>query len=255
MVCLKLDLYQPKYANIPMIWSVTPCQKQHAFVDGYGVGTVFTANNAVGVKEAVKVVEIVPLTRIVYEIDKARMTYNTKQLPNGDCEIHFLMDGPNVGRFQRHYQLQLNTIKAFIEANVAAICKDAPPLEKSAGGNIEANTVNSVPVTVDEVCDWVAAQGVDPGPFREASINQKLLLQMDHEMLEELGCSSKIKRTKLLNAITDLGGGSSSKDDFVAVPQHAQAQQAQQTLFQLSQTQATVKEVQRCNRYNHYNHY
>merc|ERR1719223_1101438 len=101
-----------------------------------------------------------------------------RQLPNGDCEIHCIMDGPDFGRqFPNHVKMQLNTIRAFIEANVAAICKNAPPLEKSAGGNIEANTVNSVPVTVDEVCDWVAAQAVDPGPFREASIDQKLLLQ------------------------------------------------------------------------------
>ena len=68
----------------------------------------------------------------------------------------------------------------------------------------EDDPVEELNMTVDAVCDWAAVQGLEPGPFREFAIDGKLLLQMDHEMLQELGISSKIKRTKLLGAIADL---------------------------------------------------
>lgn len=233
MVCLKVDLYQPKYANMPITFSVTPCQQGQAFVGGYGVGTVFTGTNA-GSKDITTLVEVEPLARVVMASGAAQVTYTTTALPNGDCELGIALDGPSMGLFERHFAMQLNTMKGFIEANVTAICSDAPPL-------------GSDTMTVDAVCDWATAQGLDPGPFREHAIDGKLLLQMDHEMLEELGVSSKIKRTKLLGTIADLGGGGSEgsggSGGFVEVPQHAQAMQAAQNMFQASQTQAIMTQA------------
>ena len=121
-MCLKVDLYQPKYANIPMSYSVTPCPPGQAFIDGYGVGTVLTATNSFGSLEKITLVEVEPLAKIVFECGPVQMTYTTRLLPNGDCELGYDMDGPHMGRFGRQVTMQLNTLKAFIEANVAAIC-------------------------------------------------------------------------------------------------------------------------------------
>lgn len=99
-------------------------------------------------------------------------------------------------------------------------------------------------MSIDDVCSWAAAQGLDTEPFRQSGIDGKLLLQMDHEMLEEVGVTSKIKRTQLLNAIAELGSAAPTGQGFVEVPQHAQAQQGQQALFQLSQTQAIMRQAQ-----------
>ena len=266
MVCLKVDLYQPKYANIPMSYSVTPCPAGQAFVDGYGVGTVFTATNLFGGREEVKVVEVEPLAKIVSVCGPVQMTYTTKQLPNGDCELGYAMDGPDMGLFARQTEMQLNTLKAFIEANVAAICNEDPPGAGICRGNDASplggeatghkSAIPSVPIetatapklgaqmTIEDVCNWAAAQGLDTEPFRQSRIDGKLLLQMDHEMLEEVGVTSKIERTKLLNAIADLGSSAPTGQSFVEVQQHAQAQQAQQAMFQFSQTEAIMRQAQ-----------
>merc|ERR1719183_2796541 len=169
MVCLKLDLYQPKYANIPMTYSVTPCKQGQAFMGGYGVGTVFTGTNAMGSQEVCTVVELEPLARVVIDTRGIQLAYTTTALPNGDCELGVAFDGQEMGRFQKHLEMQLNTMKAFIEANVAAICSDAPPLGSVVSpveGQCDAPPLGSVvsPVegqcvappstmTVDAVCD------------------------------------------------------------------------------------------------------
>eukprot|EP01052_Picozoa_sp_SAG31_P055362 SAG31_NODE_15243_length_764_cov_0.727820_1_plen_118_part_10 len=90
-VCLKLDLYQPKYANNPMSFTVTPCQPEQAFVDGYGVGTKFQGVNAFGEQEIATVLEFEPLAQIVIESGGVRMINTFSELPNGDCEFHFAM--------------------------------------------------------------------------------------------------------------------------------------------------------------------
>ena len=253
MVCLKVDLYQPKYANIPITFSVTPCQPGQAFVGGYGVGTVFTGINGGGVEDSTTLVEVEPLARIVATVSGIRVTYTTTALTNGDCKLGMAFDGPNMGLFKNHLAMQLNTMKSFIEVNVAAICSDAPPLGSVSYTTPVGGETPAATMTVDAVCDWAAAQGLDSGPFREHAIDGKLLLQMDHAMLEELGVSSKIKRTKLLGAIADLQPQSpgSASGGFVEVPQHAQAVQTAQNMFQVSQTQAITTAINRANLNQH----
>lgn len=202
-----------------------------------------------GAKDITTLVEVEPLARVVMTSGEAQVTYTTTALPNGDCELGIALDGPSMGQFESHFTMQLNTMKGFIEANVAAICSDAPPLGSVSYTTPRSRVGGETPatMTVDAVCDWATAQGLDPGPFREHAIDGKLLLQMDHEMLEELGVSSKIKRTKLLGAIADLGGGGSGgsggSGGFVEVPQHAQAMQAAQNMYQASQTQAIMTQA------------
>lgn len=240
MVCLKLDLYQPKYGNVPMSYTVTPCQPEQAFLGDYGVGTKFESLDAMGGKEIATVLELEPLNRIVIESRGVQLVYTFSELPNGDCEFYFAMDGPNMGLFQTHLGMQLNTMKAFIVANIEAICSDAPPQDGS--GNAAAPAKAASEMTIDDVCNWAASQGLDPGPFRENDIDGKLLQKMNDAMLEELGVSSAIKRTKIIDEIAGL-----APKGFVEVAEHGQAQQAQQAMYQKSQTEAIMTQA-------HHNH-
>jgi len=129
MVCLKIDLYQPKYANIPMTYTASPCPHGKGYVDEtYGEGTVFNGFNIRGAPERVVVSEIVPLEKIVLTNGIHTMTYILTALPNNKCLLEFKIMGRNIGIFQRHVTLQTNKMKCFIETNAGPICEDAPPV-------------------------------------------------------------------------------------------------------------------------------
>ena len=125
LLCLKLDLYQPKYANMPITFTVKPCPRGADFIEGYGVGTVFEGINAIGQPEVVTIKELVSLEKIVLESRGLLMTYSTTLLPNGDCKLQFAFDGPNMGRFQQHVVMQINTMGSFAKANLRAILDEA----------------------------------------------------------------------------------------------------------------------------------
>ena len=230
MVCLKVDLYQPKYANIPMSFSVTPCQEGQGFVDGYGVGTCFSARNAIGAQEIHKLVVVDPLARIVTEQSGGyQCTFTTTALPNGDCKMGIAFDGRGMGGFQNHVAMQLDTMKAFIIQNVAAICNDAPPLPSVPLASVAAPLVDKIPTPTAPPAAPTAPPAA-PTAFCG-------------------GCGKANGSTSFCT-----GCGASSGDDptggapasavFVEVPEHAQAQQAQQAMFQLSQTSAIMQQAQ-----------
>jgi hypothetical protein len=132
MLGLKMDLYQPKYANLPATYNVTACPPGSALLEGkYGVGTVFSGFNDMGQQEILSIAECSFTSGgtglVVFNCAGILVTHTTTALPNGDCQFTLAMDGPNMGMFTNHIAMQLNTMKAFIEANVVAICADAPP--------------------------------------------------------------------------------------------------------------------------------
>jgi len=51
---------------------------------------------------------------VVFNSAGILITYRTEALPDGDCQITMVMDGPSMGQFQTHMAMQLNTIKAFV---------------------------------------------------------------------------------------------------------------------------------------------
>ena len=57
MVALKVDLYQPKYANIPITYNMTPCPPGTGVLDKYGVGSLFNGFNAMGMPENLTITE------------------------------------------------------------------------------------------------------------------------------------------------------------------------------------------------------
>ena len=131
MVCLKLDLYQPKYANMPITYSVKPCPPGKGYVDKtYGEGTVFNGFNAMARQEQVFISEVIPLKKVVLTAGAGAgtLTFTMTALPNDACQLDFDLMGDNIRSLQRQIEMQINTMKFFIEANVGPICNDAPPI-------------------------------------------------------------------------------------------------------------------------------
>jgi len=110
---------------MPITFTVKPCPRGADFIEGYGVGTVFEGINAIGQPEVVTIKELVSLEKIVLESRGLLMTYSTTLLPNGDCKLQFAFDGPNMGRFQQHVVMQINTMGSFAKANLRAILDEA----------------------------------------------------------------------------------------------------------------------------------
>ncbi|GMI26049.1 hypothetical protein TeGR_g10890 [Tetraparma gracilis] len=153
MLGLKLDLYQPKYANMTMVWTVTKCPPENAVVGPYGVGTKFSAMNILMKEEILEVTECTfvkgEMGKVVFRARGIDAIYITKALPNGDCEYTLAQDGPKMGSevFANAMAMQLRTMKAFVEANAAAISAEAPldqlveVAEHGAAQNIMANSI------------------------------------------------------------------------------------------------------------------
>lgn len=214
MVCLKVDLYQSKYANMPITFSMKPCPPGKGYVDkAYGEGTVFSGFNAMARPEQVVVSEIVPLKKVVLTSGATTMTYTMTALPNDKCQLEFEMVGTNLGMFQRQVALQTNTMKHFIEANVGPICNDAPPIGR------EIST--TLPVSASE-----AAPTTKPAAFCG-------------------NCGKANSKTAFCTGCGVPNGGAATGGDppqggFVEIPQHAEAKQATLNLFQKSQTKAII---------------
>ena len=126
--CYKMDVYQPKYANIPMVYNITtPCKDGKAMDGKYGLGTVFSATNAFGQPEKVEITEarhgIVSFVSGGYTIK-----YTTTKDESGECQLQFQMLGPHAGRFQDHVKAQITKMATLIENNVADICAESPEL-------------------------------------------------------------------------------------------------------------------------------
>eukprot|EP00979_Chaetoceros_neogracilis_P004114 scaffold717_cov133-Chaetoceros_neogracile.AAC.1 len=136
MVCLKMDLYHSKYANMPITYSVKPCPPGKGYVDNtYGEGTVFSGFNAMGRPEKSVVTEVVPLEKVVMTSadGAATMTHTMTALPGDKCRLELEMKCLFAGGFKAHAAMQVNTMKHFIEANVGPICNDAPPIGRQFG--------------------------------------------------------------------------------------------------------------------------
>jgi hypothetical protein len=249
MVALKVDLYQPKYANMPITYTVTPCPPGTGILDKHGVGTVFNGFNAMGMPENLTITEChyeSSFGKVVFETKGILVTYTTTALPNGDCQFTVAMDGPSMGLFQNHMAMQVNTMKAFIEANTTAICADAPP----AGRAVVTAAVVIAPA--------VPAAGVSDDPLDKI---MKLKNLLDNGTITQMDFDQK--KSELLNLVTGSAGAgaapipvagvvvSGSAGGFVEVPQHAQAQQAASNMLAQSQTEA----IMRSNRANHSNHH
>ena len=213
LLCLKLDLYQPKYANMPITFTVKPCPRGADFIEGYGVGTVFEGINAIGQPEVVTIKELVSLEKIVLESRGLLMTYSTTLLPNGDCKLQFAFDGPNMGRFQQHVVMQINTMGSFAKANLRAILDEA-----------DGKTLPAPPV--------VGASPPGPPPVVGAASGGAFCG----------GCGAANSGAAFCTGCGAASGGAvAGGGGFVDVPQHAQAQQAAQNMMQQSMMNATIK--------------
>ncbi|GMH46286.1 hypothetical protein TrRE_jg6829 [Triparma retinervis] len=146
LLCLKVDLYQPKYANHPMVLTMTPCPTGAGFVEGYGVGTVFEGTNAGGQPERTTITELVPLEKIVMETRGIFTTFSTSLDPSGACKLQFAYDGEGMGVFTRHVAMQVNTMGAFVKANMRAILDEA------------SSTASSAPPPASNFCGKCGAQ-------------------------------------------------------------------------------------------------
>ena len=135
LICLKLDIYQPKYANISMNYKMKPCPvRGPEFVEGYGIGTVFEGTNMLGQPEIVTIKELVSLEKIVSESRGTLITYSFSLLPNGDCKLQYAMDGPRMKRWEKGLVKQVDTLGSFVKANVRAILDEASALPGPAPG-------------------------------------------------------------------------------------------------------------------------
>jgi hypothetical protein len=172
MVALKVDLYQPKYAKMPITYNVTPCPPGLGLGLGcnaqYGVGTVFNGFNAMGMPENLTITEChyEPLFgKVVFETKGILMTYTAMALvvggiPNGDCQFTVAMEAPSLHvnsltmgvSINKHMAMKVDTMKAFIEANTTAICADTPP----AGRAVVTATVVVVAPAVSAAVPVVA---------------------------------------------------------------------------------------------------
>ena len=123
-----MDVYQPKYANIPMVYNITtPCKDGKALDGKYGLGTVFSGTNAFGQPEKVEITEarhgIVSFVSGGYT-----MKYTTTKDESGECQLQFQMLGPHAGRSQKNVKAQITKMATLIENNVADICAESPEL-------------------------------------------------------------------------------------------------------------------------------
>jgi hypothetical protein len=228
MVALKVDLYQPKYANMPITYHVTPCPPGTGVLDKYGVGTVFSGFNAMGTPENLTITECAftpsESGKVVFQVPGSILvTYTTTALPNGDCQFTVAMDGPNMGLFEKHMAMQVNTMKAFIEANTTAICADAPP----AGRAVVTAAVVMAPA--------VSATG-PPSAFC-GSCGKK-----NDGSAFCVGCGAAAGAAPIPAVAGVVVSGSAG--GFVEVPQHAQAQQAAGNMMAQSQTEAILRSNQ-----------
>jgi len=127
---LKLDTYQPKYANIPMTWTVTPPPQvaagQKLWWGKYGVGTKMSSTNIMGAPENITVQDAQYPTSISFNSNGIIIAYTFVLLVTGQVQMNLSMTGPNMGLFTDHMRVQVNTMKAVVEKNFAAILADCP---------------------------------------------------------------------------------------------------------------------------------
>jgi len=143
---LKLDLYQPKYASFPGVFTLVPCPDGTGVVDKYGVGTKFEYERR-GKYGKVKGTSHYTITQCSFTSDGAGIvvlehvvrigrpplgkelryvfTHTTKTLSNGDCQYTMAVDGAiaSIG-FSQTIGNDLIKLKAFVEANEVAICDE-----------------------------------------------------------------------------------------------------------------------------------
>ena len=62
-VCAKLDVFQPKYGNVPLVYTVQPGTGPLCY-EKYGVGTKFTSRNAMGEPEVVTISQLTYPTQV-----------------------------------------------------------------------------------------------------------------------------------------------------------------------------------------------
>jgi hypothetical protein len=208
MVCLKLDLYNSKYANMPITYSVKPCPPGKGYVDNtYGEGTVFNGFNAMGRPEEAVITEVVPLEKVVMTSGSATMTHTMTALPGGKCRLEVALKWFIAGIIgQDHVKMQVNTMKHFIEANVRPICNDAPPIGRQSGDISEF--FKAAPTT---------KQTAFCGNCGKANTSKDAFCG---------GCGAPNG-----GAAT---GGDPPREGFVEIPQHAEAKQAALNMMQAS---------------------
>ncbi|GMH92064.1 hypothetical protein TrVE_jg2783 [Triparma verrucosa] len=225
-MCLKVDLYQPKYANIPMTFAVKPCPTGTGFVEGYGVGTTFTGKNGMGKAERVTIKELVPLQKIVMECpyggNSILMTYSTSlDVSSGACKLSFAYDGKMMGLFKTHVEMQIKTMGAFAAANIRAILDEAGGMASTA------------PMPMASPAPMSMVSTAPPAAFCGK-------------------CGAANSGTAFCTSCGAVAGGGGGGGGFVDVPQHAQAQQAQNLMMQQSMMNATIQANQAIHNRHHY---
>jgi len=219
LLCLKVDLYQPKYANIPLSFALKPCPTGAGFVEGYGVGTVFEGKNAMGAPELVTIKELVPLQKIVMESNSILMTYSTSlDVSSGACKLSFAFDGKMMGLFQKHVEMQVNTMGAFAAANIRAIIDEAGVMASPA----PMPMASPAPMPM-----------VSPAPMPMTSPAPMPMVSTAPPAAFCAKCGAANSGTAFCTSCGAVAGGGGG--GFVDVPQHAQAQQAMNATIQANQ--------------------
>lgn len=157
----QMELYQPKYANMIMNFTVNPPNNQWGLEQGrnrlyygkYGIGTSFHGTNMRGQPEVNTITEFVPpderaptltdetMPRITFTSQTASgpwgNTYKFTPQQDGSIQIVHEMTHARIGQsplMGQQLSVQLNAMKDFIELNVGAICKTSPPGGHGVGG-------------------------------------------------------------------------------------------------------------------------
>eukprot|EP00045_Choanoeca_perplexa_P011224 m.117901 g.117901 ORF g.117901 m.117901 type:complete len:870 (-) comp15555_c0_seq3:93-2702(-) len=91
--------------------------------------------------------------------------------------------------------------------------------------------------TVDEVSEWLRSQNLHGlvEPFEENYVDGQLLLELDEEMLEELGISSKLQRKRFLLRVQEVVEGKGTAKPDKKAPSPARPQPTQTKVLRNTQ--------------------
>lgn len=231
MLCLQMDVYHEKYANAPIAWTVTPCPT--GLYDKYGAGTQFTGFNHMGQQEQAVITEVKYLESVTIAVGGITIKYITTRVENG-CSLSCIMEGARMGslNIMKAIAMTVNTMKAFIELNVPAICAKSPLLGPG-GEAVPAVDVSNEPSSAD------AEAQVDSPPQKHSFCS---------------GCGQASNGGKFCSGCGMAAAGSASPaaapaaPEFVDAPQHALAQKAVDNMAKQAQQEQMLAAVKRAGR-------
>lgn len=137
-VCLRADVFQAKYATMPTTFTVTPGPGA-ALYGKYGVGTKFTGAGAFGIPEVLSITQVTYPSKVAFNSGGNVDIEYTIQAEGADSvRLSVSIKGPKVYQRQKVTEMQLEVMRAFIEANAEQILASSPLDTSSPGGEFVA---------------------------------------------------------------------------------------------------------------------